>query len=277
MPEVKFKNLGIVPFTVLWIFASVISLLLMFEWLARRNLTSLKFSSAGIGTCKFRPIFYNRPRKTGSTSLSTWMNSQYRSAGCRVFECSDSIADTEMKIIDSYIHQEKYDAIACHIIIKPGTLMRIRAMLGPRMITITSIRDPAARLVSEFRQLQKLNSTDVADEIRMKSFFRRHIGDPLWNYFYTDYWSPRGVASLFDVVLELDSSNSSRGLNVLKTHVGLDTQQIGNLNVRRSGTALKAPKKYVSEKDANLYYALKYVGSEKSNDYIRGQVDLTGR
>lgn len=278
MFEVKSKDAGNMCSKASWIIAVVAVLMLSLSAIFQGSFLITTFRSkraAQFQTCKFRPVFYNKPRKTGSTSITQWIKAQYEKEGCRVFQCGKSLIENELRIIESFNRQEQYDAFACHVIIKPGTLMRIRAMLGAHMLSVTSIREPSARLASEYLQLRKILPGQVVNVTNMHEFVH-NFGNPLWNYFYCEYWTPLGVASLFDVVVEFGSKNNSFGLDVLKEQIGFDVEIIPKKNVRNSGTPIHVPKEYVSEKDEFLYNTLRSVGKDLSGDYIHGQVDLSG-
>ena len=191
-------------------------------------------------------IVYNKPRKTGSSSLAELLRTQ--------------IGGEEKYWVPAKFHNDYLLGLNImagarlfvqHRSIPDDALNKLRE-LG-KVILVTSTREPMQRWLSEFKQLRKLTSTQPIDWDEFGRWMRGTPCDFHLNYHSgkrydcsadaTDHYmteEARKIVRRYDVVLDLDHIKQSRV--VAMKMLGIDLAKIPMKNVRQTDEEEVMPK-----------------------------------
>lgn len=204
-----------------------------------------------------RPILYNKPHKTGSTSIKAdllaWAASQHRPA----YVCSPHINVSQIRIrecVPPEVHRSRCrgPVIAAHIRLDDSLLNILTSYIADKPLLVTSTRSPETRITSQFLQYQhtKLQLGKPLPpklEAALQSFLRNWNPWQLYNYHtgssilspcplsYGDRRRLEIFVNRYDVVIDVDRKNVSNV--VLKS---FDLFQLSGRveNVRGTGSAI---------------------------------------
>lgn len=202
------------------------------------------------------PIVYNKPAKTGSTSIQTAMISWAKSSGRRGIKCSAYIAKTSMQLRECIPHDSSRCAVlATHIELDAGTRELITKRLGGDFISMTSTRAPQERLVSFYMQTKKIRSAEAQEHMGEIAAFARgmnpwdlynyHTGEARTGRCPLDEMEKRVLVNMvkhYDIVLDMDLPDESNA--ILKNY---DLFQLSKKRLNNRGS-----EKLVLNKEARL-------------------------
>lgn len=191
------------------------------------------------------PIVYNKPAKTGSTSIQSAMIAWAKSSGRRGIKCSSYIAKASMQLRECI----PYDSSRCavlttHMELDRDTRELLANRLGGRFVSVTSTRAPVQRIVSLYMQMRRMrvdearkNMSDIesfARGLNPWDLYNYHSGEARTGSCPMEEVEKRVLVKLvkhYDIVVDMDLREHSNA--ILKSH---DLFQVSKerINVRGS-------------------------------------------
>lgn len=163
---------------------------------------------------KLRPfIYYNKPPKTGSTSIQAWlletarMNNLTVARLCHPILCGDKVFDDNLKSFNF----DRYDMFVGHHIMNRYRWNLLRNKLKNRnLITITSIRRPEDRISSQANQIlsSQMALKSCIDKPGFKNYMKTFMfifdENSLFRYYCADTKCQMSeIVENFDFVIDL--------------------------------------------------------------------------
>lgn len=176
------------------------------------------------------PIVYNKPAKTGSTSIQSAMISWANSSSRHAIRCSPYIAKASMQLRECIPYDPTRCAVlATHVELDRSTRELLTHRLGGRFILLTSTRDPLQRIVSLYMQMRRIqadqaqkNLSDIEDFTRGLNpwdLYNYHTGEARTGTCPMEEVEKRLLVNLVkhvDIVLDIDLLDQSN--KILKSH-----------------------------------------------------------
>ena len=190
-----------------------------------QRLTAAGNATAGARWCD-AAIVYNKPHKTGSTTIQQGLLAWARASGRRAVACSPYVARNSMALRECIpVAERRCAVVASHLELDDGTRRLLRRRLGGDFVSVTSTRAPEARLVSLYLQTRQISAREAGARMPdMAAFLRRHNPWELYNYHTggaragacpLDEPGRQAVVNLvkhYDVVLDVDEREVSRAI-----------------------------------------------------------------
>lgn len=178
-----------------------------------------------------RLIFYNRPPKTGSTTVRIAMKKALDNAGMKAAKCFNMIEWNEMGLRTIVNHRD-VDFYGCHTRLTPSRFTRISTMRNGNITFITNTRNPKNIILSAYLQANRdrdiAGITDDAQIAAEVERYKQHIDnypiDALYKYHGADVPltkcpaefihidSMRRVAERYEVVIDLERPDESSAM-----------------------------------------------------------------
>lgn len=203
-----------------------------------------------------RLIFYNRPPKTGSTTIRIAMKKALDEVGMKSAKCFNMIEWNEMAL-KTIVNRRNVDFYGCHTRLTNARYAQVSQMRGGNVTFVTNTRDPENIILSAY--LQANRARDIAsitndEEIRKEvEQYKKHVEaypvHALYGYHGADHpltrcpieWlhedSMRRVAERYEVVIDLERPEESAAM--VEAVTGLRPDFTGHFNQRTTDTSGK--------------------------------------
>lgn len=178
-----------------------------------------------------RLLFYNKPPKTGSTTVRIAMKKATEAAGLVAARCFKMIEWNEMAI-RTLVNRQEIDFYGCHTRMITERFNNVAAMRGGNVTFITNTRNPTNIIFSSYLQKHRArNVADITDPTEMENeikMYKQHIEeypiDALYQYHGAElpltkcpYWyahevAMRRIAERYEVVIDLERPRESAEL-----------------------------------------------------------------
>lgn len=204
-------------------------------------------------------IFYNRPPKTGSTSVRIAMKRALDAAGLVSAKCFNRIEWNEMAL-RTIINRRAVDFYGCHTRLTEERYADLLAIRGHNVTLMTSTRDPSRLILSAYLQehFRQVNVTDVEEHIDFKleksrytNFVNSYPIDALYAYHggsvplkecpvTSEHEAEmRRIAERYEVVVDLGKPRESSAMVELVTGLKPDLGLAENVRVKELTPLLK--------------------------------------
>lgn len=201
-------------------------------------------------------VFYNRPPKTGSTTVRIAMKKALDSAGMRAAKCFNMIEWNEMAL-RTIINRRDVDFYGCHTRLIPSRFSQIANMRNGNVTFITNTRNPKNIILSAYLQANRdrdiASITDDAAIAAEIEKYKQHIEaypiDALYRYHGADVPltkcpaefihvdAMRRVAERYEVVIDLERPEESAAM--VESVTGLKPSFNERYNERTTDTSGK--------------------------------------
>lgn len=192
----------------------------------------LTASSVSASTTQQAPlVFYNRPPKTGSTTVRIAMKKALDDAGIRAAKCFNMIEWNEMGL-RTIINRRNVGFYGCHTRLTSDRFQEISSMRNGNVTFITNTRNPKNIILSAYLQANRdrdissiTDDAQIAEEVeKYKQHIEAYPVDALYRYHGSDVQltkcpaefihvdAMRRVAERYEVVIDLEKPEESTAM-----------------------------------------------------------------
>lgn len=208
---------------------------MLHEW-QRSQGKPLSESLQSLGQASKRLIFYNRPPKTGSTTVRVAMKIALDKKGMVAAKCFNMIEWNEMGL-RTIINRRDVDFYGCHTKMDRDRYLEVSAMRGGNVVFMTTTRSPEMLVLSSY--LQDMRDKDFAkitdeeaieDEVRKyREWFSTYPIDGLYKFHGNELpltkcpvdwghvFSMRRIAERFEMIVDVERPEESAAMVELVT------------------------------------------------------------